>query len=264
MAGQLNNAQLVSEVEELKFLAGQNLDNKDIGQCWAVQVKIYSCLYFVLASSAPALVQGATAKAFNYATGGQITPGASGGTATAFQATAAETNWPGQNNMLPKNQMIVGLAMGTEMFLADLPGATTPCAVLGAIPTNAAAEQIARSVTYVINEGDTIAQNYGLLLDWPSGVGVSTGASAYGQGSAAAARFDLGVQNGGPASRMQPLVVPFIQKPQIAYDHTFTIAKGATLIDGVAAAANINGNILANHCVGIRVSYLAYKITAQT
>jgi hypothetical protein len=72
------------------------------------------------------------------------------------------------------------------------------------------------------------------------------------------------VQNGGPASRMQPLVVPFIQKPQVAYDHTFTIQKSVNLIDGLQNSAAALGSILASHTLGIRVSYLAYKITAQT
>jgi len=237
----------------------------DAMQCYAQEVTLWSNAYFGFSATtgSTTLVTQSQATIFDYSAGKSITPSGVAGY-TAFAATAGDTNWSYNQGQVGQNELYCMFGLGIDVSLAKV----TTGLPLGTIPTAAAVDQIGRSISYTVNEGNTIARNFGLICDYPSGVGTVSagtvlGATAIGAStvSGLAGYQDVSTQNGGAYAIRQALPLAQLWKPTIQYQHILKVEKASVLVDGASNTALVC-QLLTSNLFCVRVAYRGWRITA--
>lgn len=232
-----------SMVGALAFCKDTKFADQDVTQWYVEKRKLVSTAYFPL--STLSLTQGTSIPIFSAKAGSQ-NPGV-----PAVSLTAADTNWPSQNNALGQTEMMVGTSLGFQLFAAS-----TSAVFLSAINDPNAAYELASSIEYTFEEANLTPNRPGFLIDYqaPSiytgGIAGLGGTATMVPANPAASAASAGAFNGFPGMSLSPLDIPIIWKPNTVNDHKLTVQRAITLTDGFAAASTaLTGVVIGVRCV---------------
>jgi hypothetical protein len=231
-------------VGALNFLKNVTIGGVDVSQWYVEKRKLISTAYFPL--STLTLSAGTSIPLFSGKAGSQ-NPGIPG-----ISLTAADTNWPSQNNALGSTEMFVGTALGFQLFVATV----TTGAFQSAINDPNAAMMLASSIEYTFEEANLTLNRPGFLLDYQapsiftSGIAGLGGTATTAPATAAASAASAGAFNGAPGQSLQCLDIPILWKPNVVNDHKLTVQRNITLPDSFLAASQATtGDVIGVRCV---------------
>lgn len=227
----------------LAFVRDTKFADQDVSQWYVEKRKLISTAYFPL--STLSLTAGTQIPLFAGKAGSQ-NPGV-----PAVALTAADTNWPSQNNALGQTEMMVGCSLGFQLFLAS-----TAAVFKGAISDPNALYNLASSIEYTFEEANLTPNRPGFLIDYQApavytgGIAGLGGTATTAPATAAASAASAGSFNGFPGQELSKLDIPIIWKPNTVNDHKLTVQRAVTLTDGFAAAFEVaTGDVIGVRCV---------------
>lgn len=230
-------------VGALAFLKNVTIGGVDVSQWYVEKRKLVSTAYFPL--TALSLTAGTSVQLFSGKAGSQ-NPGV-----PAVSLTAADTNWPSQNNALGGTEMFVASAVGFQLFLAS-----TTAVYKGAISDPNAVYQLASSIEYTFEEANLTMNRPGFLIDYPApsiytgGIAGLGGTATTAPATATASAASAGAFNGAPGQKLHDLDIPILWKPTVVNDHKLTVQRAVTLTDGFAAGYEVStGDVIGVRCV---------------
>lgn len=230
-------------ISALAFCKDTKFADQDVSQWYVEKRKLVSTAYFPLTSLS--LTAGTQVALFAGKAGSQ-NPGV-----PAVSLTAADTNWPSQNNALGQTEMLVGTSLGFQLFLAS-----TAAVYKGALSDPNAVYQLASSIEYTFEEANLTPNRPGFLIDYPAPA-IYTGGIAGLGGTATTAPLTVplsaasaGAFNGFPGQELSKMDIPIIWKPNTVNDHKLTVQRAITLTDGFAAGFEVStGDVIGIRCV---------------